>query len=103
MKQTSGLMEEIARKIAHCLEEFEFEPELRAGDGESLVSAKRSIDGKTVRAVFHIADRKAKAHAAAAASDERPGYRAKAAIRPSLSAQSASRCEDGEGHGDLAD
>jgi hypothetical protein len=94
MKQTSRLLEEVAHKVAQCLEEFEFEPELRPGEGELLIAAKRCVDGKTVRAVFHIADRKAKPFAAAAATDERLAYRAKSVIRPTLSAQSASRCDD---------
>jgi hypothetical protein len=92
MQYSKGIQAEVVRKIQECLKELGFEPETRLSEHEGIVHARKDIEGACIRVVMHVTDREPKSAAAGSVSLDIAKTRlTQAVIRPSLSAQTATR------------
>jgi len=92
MQHTTDMQRETVYKVLECLKELGFEPESRLSEHEGLVHARKEMQGKCVRVVMHVSDREARTTSSGFASaDLARSHLTQASIRPSLSAQAATR------------
>lgn len=95
MQHTMDIQRETVNKILECLKELGFEPESRLSEHEGLVHARKEIQGECVRVVMHVSNRESRSFSSGSAGVEvAKSHMAQTSIRPTLSAQAATRYVD---------
>ena len=85
-------IDDVVKRIQHCLQELGFNAQTKISEHEGLVFARKEIEGDCVRVVTHVSDRMVQPANAGGPDDElRRARAAQIAIKPSLANRVASR------------